>query len=185
MSANSSERYFTNPYSDFNSQVNSADKVVRADFWTNYATETALMCIHKLKPNVRHCNGTLYTGNLGLVFMAYTMLRSNLFKKYENELKKYMIDCVKANEEFISAASVRGPKEVAFLVGNGGLAIMGCLAWRASGNEVNVAKYVDAYASAAHICEPVNFLSHGSDEIFVGRAGYLWYNFKSIATPKC
>jgi hypothetical protein len=174
MSASSSECYFINPYQDFNPQSNATDKIVRADFWNQYATETALMCIQKLKPTVKYCDGTVYTGNLGLVFMAYKMLRSNRFKKYENDLKKYMVDCVRASEDFLSSASVRGSKEVGFLVGNGGLAIMACLAWRAFGNEANVEKYASAYASSAHICEPVNFLSHGSDELFVGRAGYLW-----------
>jgi len=34
--------------------------------------------------------------------------------------------------------------------------------------------YVREYSKLVSTVEPINFLSKGSDEIFVGRAGYLW-----------
>jgi hypothetical protein len=172
------ERYFQNPYPDF-SHSNlppEIQKIVRTDFWAQFMIETGFVCMNKLKASLKYSDGTVYTGNLGLIFMAYKMLKSKyvLGSKYESEIKKYMLECLKSNEERLNTSGSRGGKTVAFLVGDGGLYIMACLVYRVLGDEANVAKYANAYASMAQICQPIDFLPKGSDELFVGRAGYLW-----------
>ena len=170
-------RYFPNPYQDFKRSTENATQssIVLTDFWNQYALDTGFMCMSKLKPKPYYSDGTLYTGNLGVIFMAYKMLTSKIFSNYENEIKKYMSDCLSANEEYFSYKSSNQTKEVSFLLAKGGLYVMGCLVSKTLGNDSDVAKYAQKYASLVSICEPVNFLTNVSDEMFVGRAGFLWF----------
>ena len=175
--SSSSDRFFSNPYQDFSAQLNlTADQIVRTEHLYQYAKETAFLCMNRLKPKPKYCDGALYTGNLGLIFMCFKLLGYERFRKYEQEIKNYMRECLAANEEYYEMTGQKETREVAFILGKGGLSVMGCFVSRILGDENKVGKYARDYASLASICEPINFLKRGSDEMFVGRAGYLWYS---------
>ena len=160
MSTNNSDtRYFNNPYTDYSTQTQ--EQIVNADYWRQYAKELAFSCMNKLKANADHSDGTLYTGNLGLIFMCFRLLNSNRFKTHENEIRNYMIDCLNANEQHFFKSGRKEARDASFLLGKGGLCVMGCLAAKVTGSETHMLKYMKEYASLASICEPVGFLRKG------------------------
>jgi hypothetical protein len=181
MASSHETRFFTNPYPDYNTRAPmSMEQLLKADYWRQFVKEQGFLCISKSKPKSNHSDGTLYTGNLGVIFMAYRMLKSNRFTNYEQDLKNYMIEFLRSNEEYFRSSGISESRDVGFFLGKGGLCVMGCLVARAIGSESQLGKYSQDYANLAPMCEPINFLRNGSDEMFVGRAGYLWYLRLSI-----
>lgn len=45
---------------------------------------------------------------------------------------------------------------------------MGCLTTKIHGLDLNTEMYAKDYNSLALICQPIDFLDYGSDELFVG-----------------
>jgi hypothetical protein len=174
-----SDRYFENPYTDFNELKHpSLDELIRSNpEWAEYARETSLQCMKNLKPKPKskYCDSGVYTGNLGLIYMCYRLLESKIIPQYEKQIKDYMINCLNANIEYYNSPSHRANREIAYIVGKGGFYVMACLVSKALKNQSDLRKYSSEYANLAAICETVDFLRQGSDELFVGRAGYLWY----------
>jgi hypothetical protein len=162
----SEERYFKNPYPD---QYTQNDLIIDKKYWLEYIKETSLLCMKKMKPvgKEKYCDGGLYTGNLGLIYMCFKIISSGKLNEYEKDYKNYMIDCLKANDDF------KFKRDVAFLLGKGGYLIMGCLVSKTCEMESEFKSFFNEYIRLGSSCEPINFLKNGSDEIFVGRAGYL------------
>ena len=175
--ASNSDRHFHNPYDDYElSKEFQNPNLVNREFCIKEAKEIAFQCMLKMKPNSgkKYCDGGVYVGNLGLIFMAYKMIKTGLYNEYESEIKKYVFDCIKANEEYYSSNDIKATRDVAFILGKGGYYVMASLASKILGDELNSLKYAAEYSRISIICEPINFLPSGSDELFVGRAGYLW-----------
>lgn len=166
------ERYFKNPYPDYN---RNEQVFTNINLWDEYIKKTSVACFNHLKPksSSKYCDGGLYTGNLGLIFMAYKLIKNKRFAEYEPQILNYVRECLKASEEFY-LNSIPSNRDVSFLVGKGGFLVMGCIGSRLLGEDSNTLLYSKSYADLAPICEPIEFLKHGSDELFVGRAGYLW-----------
>jgi hypothetical protein len=163
----SQERYFKNPYPN---QFGSNDLNVDKKYWLEYVRDTSIKCMKNLKPvaKEKYSDGCIYTGNLGVIFMAYKVISSGqLSANNQTEYKNYMIECLKANEQ------QEQKKDVSFLVGKGGYLIMGCLVSKLKGEETEFNRFLEEYIRLGVHCEPLNFLKNGSDELFVGRAGYL------------
>lgn len=62
---------------------------------------------------------------------------------------------------------------VGFLLGKAGVYAVGAVLGKVSGNESLMKQCLANYARVAPICKSLDFLKCGSDELFVGRAGYL------------
>ncbi len=177
----SSMRYFQNPL--INVQE-TADKRVEnphlknSKTWQTYIDDTFFTCRtkYKCKATQKYCDGGLYTGSLGLIYTAFHLLKKNenSFIKNQEDIKKYVHDCFRANQVYFEGFnSDPVGAEVGLLVDRGGLYLSGCLAGRLLGDEELVHRCAKEYASKANLCVNVEFLRNGSDEIFVGRAGYL------------
>ncbi|RNA44226.1 lanC 3 [Brachionus plicatilis] len=170
------DRFFPNPYSDYKPVQNvTVNDLVNQKYCKEYMEEKASECILHLKPNSssKYCSGKVYTGNLGLVFMCYKLLSNDQFENNSNQLKHYVKSCIAANEEYVEINPYSGSKDIAFFSGKGGLYIMGFIASKILGEENHAQRYAQHYANLARICETIDFLPNGSDELFVGRAGYL------------
>lgn len=90
------DRYFINPYQDYDK---STSKIVEinTDYWKKYLFEIFQECMMRMKPkNTEHCSGGIYTGNLGLIFVAYKLLNSNILSNnpdFTSQIKKlYLIE---------------------------------------------------------------------------------------------
>lgn len=178
MNSRNSSRYFSNPYPDYiPSQNVNANNLVNSAYCKEYLEKMSFECLANLKPksSSKYCNGKIYTGNLGLIFMCYKLLSNNQFENSKHQLKQYVKNCIAANEEYLEINPYYGSKDVAFLTGKGGLYIMGFFASKILGEENHAQRYCQQYVNLARICETIDFLPNGSDELFVGRAGYLWY----------
>ena len=62
---------------------------------------------------------------------------------------------------------------VAFLLGKAGANAIGAVFGKLFGDMDLYKKSLAEYVDAAKICKPIGFHPGGSDELFVGRAGYL------------
>lgn len=166
----SSVRYFENKYKDFG-LTSEHSYSINKNYWSNYIDENFIQCIRKIKPKLSNCGGGLYTGNLGIIYAAFHVLKNGHCKKYEYEIRAYIAECLKVNQKYF-ISSCNQENEVA-LLGKGGLYIASCINSKISGDQQGVFKYAQLYGNNAKICQPIDFLNKGSDEIFVGRAGYL------------
>ncbi len=173
----STTRYFQNPYITDNELSTPSQHQPDLSFWQNYIEETFFTCRlkSKCKPTHKYCDGGLYTGSLGLIYTAFHLLEKNdgSFIKDQVDIKNYVRDCLHANEFYFSTCDSCQGDEVGLLVDKAGLYLAGCLASRLLGDENSVEVFSKKYASSASLCENVEFVRHGSDELFVGRAGYL------------
>lgn len=173
MDCTSSQRYFNNPYRDFD-QSKDQSLTTENHFWTNYIEETFLNCTKhtKCKPSDKYCGGGLYTGSLGLIYTAVYLLKHGHCQKDAPYLKYYIESGLEANRKYFS--NYQSPSdEIGFLCDKGGLNFTSCIVSNFFSNEHDTVKYANQYTSHSPICEPINFLRKGSDEVFVGRAGYL------------
>ncbi len=180
----SEERYFVNPYNDYDPSRN-AKIEINAQFWKDYITETFFECIMKLKPknSEKYCAGGIYTGNIGLIWTSFKLLNSNLWsndQSFIQQIKKYVTSCLKANEEYYGSASLKNTHDVSFLVGKAGFYFMSIFASKILENNQGIEKYKREYSKLSPILEPINFLPKGSDELFVGEKIFLLLNKNKI-----
>ncbi len=174
MASSITERYFFNPYLDYDLHSEKPLSSVFVAEWSSFIEDTFLQCIHATPAKSKNCNGGLYCGSLGLVYASYYLLKHGHCKKNETYIKDYVQDILRFNQAYFEKFEDITDK-VEFLTGKGGLSIASCIAAKLAGDEVRLYKYAQLYAENSKICEHLNFLKNGSDEIFVGRAGYLWY----------
>ena len=114
-------RYFLNPYPDYNKQSNATfDDLVDTEFWTEFIRTASLICMEKLNTHdEKRCENGIYSGNLGLIFMAFKLLKSGRFHRDETNLKQYMYECIKINEEFHYYNNIEYSRDISFLTGKG------------------------------------------------------------------
>lgn len=173
------ERYFKNPYTDYDprSLMWTIEKLQTSGFrsaWSSYIEDTILQCTHKTPPRLKNCRGGLYTGSLGLIYTIFHALKNGHCKNNEVYLRDFVEETLKVNQAYFEKSEDITDR-VEFLTGKGGLYIVSCMVARLAddADRPNAHQYAQLYADNWKICQHVNFLKNGSDEMFVGRAGYL------------
>ncbi|RWS12311.1 lanC-like protein 3 [Dinothrombium tinctorium] len=127
---------------------------------------------------VHDCDGGPYVGISGIAFMYwYLSQQSDLYTSEEcdhfrNEALLYIRPAIEYAEN-IDKSSCEKVAKVAYLLGNAGTYLVAALVYNAIGDAANRTKFVEKYASLAAICRMQQYLSKGSDELLVGRAGYI------------
>lgn len=118
------------------------------------------------------CQGGLYGGVAGVAYMLYHVSQSPLFagarERYLRSAKRLIDACARAEEWGEPDADTRA----AFLLGGAGVYAVATLVYHALGRSDYV-QPLGKFRSLCAVCAPVSFLECGSDELFVGRAGYL------------
>jgi hypothetical protein len=114
-------RYFPNHYPDYNRQSNaSVEDLVDTEFWTEFIRTASIICMEKLNTyDEKRCENGIYSGNLGLIFMAFKLIKSGRFQQDEMDLKKYMYESTRINEEFHFYNNIEYSKDISFLTGKG------------------------------------------------------------------
>ena len=117
----SAPRHFRNPYPDYDKHKNYTFKdLVDIEFWTEFVRTASKICMEKLNTyEERRCENGIYSGNLGLIFLAFKLLKSGKYTNDETDLKKYMYECIRINEEFHYYNNIEYTKDIAFLTGKG------------------------------------------------------------------
>lgn len=118
------------------------------------------------------CQGGLYGGVAGVAYMLYHVSQSPLFaearERYLRSAKRLIDACARAEEWGEPDADTRA----AFLLGGAGVYAVATLVYHALGRSDYV-QPLGKFRALCAVCAPLSFLECGSDELFVGRAGYL------------
>ncbi|XP_041500096.1 lanC-like protein 3 [Microtus oregoni] len=116
--------------------------------------------------------GGLYSGVAGVAYMLYHVSQSPLFagarERYLRSAKRLIDACSRSEEWGEPDADTRA----AFLLGGAGVHAVATLVYHALGRSDYV-QPLGKFRALCAVCAPVSFLECGSDELFVGRAGYL------------
>lgn len=98
-----------------------------------------------------------------------------MFKPEQGKLLQAAEQYAEVSYQYVELPKQKNDKHVktSFLLGNLGAYFVGALVYNAVDKKQMVARCLTSYAEAAPLCLPTQFLKCGSDELFVGRAGYL------------
>lgn len=118
--------------------------------------------------------GGLYVGLAGISYMALHLSRiSQLQEEKSNFILfglQYLAPALKHADRCKDSTKERS----SFLLGNAGVYAVAAVLYKAAKDKIKASEYAKRYAQGASNCKPLNFLASGGDELFVGRAGYLF-----------
>ncbi|XP_077977268.1 lanC-like protein 3 [Glandiceps talaboti] len=163
-------RYFVNNLKDF---VPGTAVNVPKDVITERTNAVAQHILHECPASLENCNGGLYVGPAGISYVFYHLAQSGNFPHKKSEYLARAQEYFEAHRSYLKKGRVPQSQQPGFLLGNGGVYVAGAMIYKALGDEQKATEYLKMYSDLAGICVPVHFLQCGSDELFVGRAGYL------------
>lgn len=162
-------RYFVNKFADY--KVGSEVLIDKAK-WKTFCDSMINTILQKFPPCLDSCDGGLYVGNIGVAYMLYYLSRHELFKDKKANYLEMAENYLKVSQEYVSHGRCRDPPS-AFILGPAGITAVGALLANEEGNQSRSAKFATQYAALAEKCMKIDFFKHGSDEMLIGRAGYL------------
>ena len=164
-------RYFPNQYKDVPSgSVVQVDKAK----WLKSIETTVNTITSKMAPSsFENCDGGLYVGNAGIAYMMYRLSRSEVLSP-EQRQNYSQLSCqyLETSLAFCRSKSDRDP-EMSFLLGKAGVYAVGTAIFAQTGDNDQAVKLTKEYNSIGNLCKTLKIYPYGSDELFVGRAGYL------------
>jgi len=161
-------RYFENTLSD---QENTEDI---ADSQREYVP-VLLQIIHKNCPATpENFEGGVYVGSAGIAYAFYHVAQSGLFDDKKDHFlgiaEKYIKSSLREVKKLDPAQNGIG---ASLLLGHTGVYLVASLIYEALGLHNLRNENVQGLFSMHKYCVPMNFFKHGSDELFVGRTGFL------------
>uniref|UniRef100_A0A8B9T594 XK-related protein n=2 Tax=Anas platyrhynchos TaxID=8839 RepID=A0A8B9T594_ANAPL len=166
-----SQRCFANRFDDYQGAAAGAAGP-DAEAAVPLVTATIERILRELPPLGGSCQGGLYGGVAGVAYMLYHVAQCPLFAPsrdaYLRAARRLVDACLRAQERGGGEADTRA----AFLLGGAGVYAVAALVYRALGLP-DFARPLGKFRELSEVCAPLSFLECGSDELFVGRAGYL------------
>ena len=172
-------RYFDNPYlKDADSSPTAAKlerelKSVKEDL-----QKTIERIVIEEPAETANPEGGLYVGSAGIAyaFLYVSQLQwSSDADTAAATTKEYLSLAQNYLEPSLSDLEERGSRvDCGFLLGDGGVIAVAAVLADKAGNQARSNAFAKRYAGMAEFCKPETFLPSGSDEFFVGRAGYLY-----------
>ncbi len=162
-------RYFKNKYPDFQpgSRV-----VINYEHWCQKISSLIDSIIAGMPPTFDNCDGGLYVGCPGIVYMLYYVASSEAMGHKKQDYLTRARNYADVSLSYCKSKKCRDPP-AAFLLGSGGTYAVCSLLYSDMGLAQAAQEYKTKYLALSSVCQPVNYLSCGSDELLVGRAGYL------------
>lgn len=164
-----SQRCFANRFDDYQGAAAAAGPDAEAA--VPLVTATIERILRELPP-LGSCQGGLYGGVAGVAYMLYHVAQCPLFAPsrdaYLRAARRVVDACLRHQERGGGEADTRA----AFLLGGAGVYAVAALVYRALGLP-DFARPLGKFRELSEVCAPLSFLECGSDELFVGRAGYL------------
>lgn len=117
------------------------------------------------------CDGGLYVGIAGVSYMYYYLSTLPPFAAKREELLLSAENYLNPALSYIEKSSKKD--KVGFLLGGSGVYAVAALIMADLGKEEKSVQFLNKFASLVDVCLPIQFFSHGSDELLVGRAGYM------------
>ncbi|XP_031549930.1 lanC-like protein 3 [Actinia tenebrosa] len=165
-----SSRYFINRYADFTGSIGDCSYV-------RELISRLLSQIEKKCPPTSHENmdGGLYVGLAGIGYALYHVADSGLFPEHRQQLLIKALQYLKIPQAQANRVSPHsnGGIGAAFLLGHAGVYAVSALVYNALGLHEEKEQSYKKFLEMHNICKPVNFFPHGSDELLIGRSGYL------------
>jgi len=163
-------RYFGNRLGDY---VSGQPVQVDVARWTQYLVRTVDAIRRGMPPTSENCDGGLYVGCAGVGYALYRLALNEQLSASRDRLLAAATEYVDVALQYATNRRGRDPT-TAFLLGPAGCLVVGSLFFDAVGRSAPAAELRKQYAAmASAVCKPGDFLGCGSDEYFVGRAGYL------------
>ncbi|XP_014675270.1 PREDICTED: lanC-like protein 3 [Priapulus caudatus] len=165
------KRYFVNSIPDYMHGAVDID----TQKWKSRILNAVEDVIAKQPPTMENCEGGLYVGCAGIAYALCHLAHNEAFKPEQGKL-------LQSAEQYATAAYRHAElpenkndrhTKTSFLLGNLGVYAVAAVVFNATDRKEMVAKCLTAYAQMASLCLPTQFVECGSDELFVGRAGYL------------
>ncbi|CAG5865727.1 unnamed protein product [Menidia menidia] len=161
-------RCFANRFSDYRGALlpgQTAEAVVPA------IVSTIERILQKVPVDLSDCDGGLYDGPAGVAYMLYhasecpaLCAQRGLYLRSAKRIADASVRWADAEPD--------GNTRAAFLLGGAGIYAVAALIYKAMGL-ADFVKPLTKFRNLWEVCAPISFLECGSDELFVGRAGYL------------
>lgn len=167
----SSKRFFINKLCDFVGPSLEIPRDIIKSRCLNYVQQ--IFSLQTLTSD--DCDGGIYVGLAGVSYMCYYLSQHPAFSEHRQEFldksEKYLSPAL----SYVNQPRVKADRSnaTAFLLGTCGVHAVAAAVSKALGKHEESSTFIKQYVSVADLLIPVNFLRCGSDELFVGRAGYL------------
>jgi len=157
-----SKRYFKNVFSD----CQEVDPSTSYDFWKDNVNHL-IECISQNTSSFS--DNDLYTGTTGIAYMFYHLSTSEGFKNNSTALLNKAVAVSR-----LMGHNLSEKYSSQFICGNAGVNAVNAAIYHQIGDEKTAEMYLEFFKNGLAICKPINFFKPGGDELFVGRAGYLF-----------
>ncbi|CAH8650664.1 unnamed protein product [Heterobilharzia americana] len=135
------------------------------------------MCIQNTALTPRTFDGCLYTGYIGVAWAALYVAKHEVtpeIKKYLLEKSTNYVDTALSHSNVISNKDSRSKEDLlSFLLGQAGVWLTAITLYQYLGDQEKRDAFIGKYAELTDYYRPQVIFQQGSDEMFIGRAGYL------------
>ncbi|XP_018418532.1 PREDICTED: lanC-like protein 3 [Nanorana parkeri] len=115
--------------------------------------------------------GGLYGGLAGVAYMLYHVSQCPAFSSHRETYLRRASSIIESCMLYYDQEQDRQTR-ASFLLGGAGVYGVASMIYKAAGR-ADFIKPLERFRELCDICEPLGFLECGSDELFVGRSGYL------------
>ncbi|XP_053560857.1 lanC-like protein 3 [Bombina bombina] len=164
-----SKRCFTNRFCDYKGSLEPPGQ--SAQLGAPLILRT-LESILKQLPEHGGQEGGLYGGLAGVAYMLYHVAQCPQFSANRDGYLRTASNLIESCTAHYDLEQDRQTR-ASFLLGGAGVYAVAALIYKALGQATEVTRSLDKFKGLWEICTPLGFLECGSDELFVGRSGYL------------
>jgi len=157
-----SKRYFKNVLLD----GQEVDSNTSHDFWKDNVYRL-VECISQ--NTALSSDNDLYTGTTGIAYMFFHLSTSEGLK---NESAALLNKAVAVSR--LMGHNLSEKCSCQFICGDAGVNAVNAAICHQIGDEKTAKMYLERFKNGLAVCKPINFFKPGGDELFVGRAGYLY-----------
>lgn len=161
-------RCFANPFCDYKGALLPAQSVQTT---VRVVLATVEKVLKQVPVDIRDCDGGLYDGPAGVAYMLYHVSQCPLFSEQRGFYLRAAKRIIDASAKCADAEPDKNMR-AAFLLGGAGIYAVAALIYKSLGL-ADFVQPLSRFRNLWEVCAPVSFLECGSDELFVGRAGYL------------
>ena len=163
-------RFFVNRMDDY---VPGSRIQINHDFYKSLIRRNVETILQHMPPKPENCDGGLYVGCAGVAYAFYYLASSDAMADSKQNLLKMAKDYIDVSVGYTTSSVSRRDPPTAFLLGGAGVFAVASLIYDAVGQGNQAKEMRKKYQQLANPCKALNFMKNGSDELFVGRAGYL------------
>ncbi|XP_077393768.1 lanC-like protein 3 [Festucalex cinctus] len=164
-------RCFANCFSDYSKGALLPDHGAEAVVPAVVATVDRIVKRVPTLGDVDGCDGGLYDGPAGVAYMLYHVSECPLFSERRDAYLKAAKRIIDVSLRYADAEPDRSMR-AAFLLGGAGVYAAAAMIYKSLGL-ADFVKPLTKFRNLWEVCAPIRFLECGSDELFVGRAGFL------------